>query len=117
MQLPADGEFTARFESENASHLDIFLKGHPFKTLYAIHAIGDYVEAAHYQRRQVHPDAKDASTRLETFQQALEKSLRLVVDAIADTELVDDVSLALRLRILGSLVRIYVKLFNGERWQ
>ncbi|KAG6007950.1 hypothetical protein E4U21_005311 [Claviceps maximensis] len=112
VQLPADGEFTARFESDNASHLDIFLKGHPFKTLYAIHAIGDYVEAAHYQRQQVHPDMEGVSKRFGSFERALEKSLRLVVDAIADPELLDDVSLALRLRIVGSLVQIYAKLFK-----
>ncbi|KAG5950854.1 hypothetical protein E4U53_004309 [Claviceps sorghi] len=112
VQLPADGEFTARFELDNASHLDIFFKGHPFKTLYAIHAIGDYVEAAHYQRQQVHPDAEGAAKRLDSFHQALEKSLRLVVDAMADPELLDGVSSPLRLRIVGSLVQIYMKLFN-----
>ncbi|KAG5923160.1 hypothetical protein E4U42_005032 [Claviceps africana] len=112
VRLPADGEFTERFESDTASHLDIFLKGHPFKTLYAIHAIGDYVEAAHYQRQQVHPDAEGASKRVYSFQQALGKSLQLVVDAIADPELLDGVSSALRLRIVESLVQTYMKLFD-----
>ncbi|KAG6074888.1 hypothetical protein E4U30_001701 [Claviceps sp. LM220 group G6] len=111
-QLPADGEFTARFDSNDASYLDIFHKGYPFRTLYAIHAIGDYVEAAQYQREQADLDAEGASERLGSFQQAIEKSLRLVVDAIADPELLDGVSPALRLRIAGSLVRIYVKIFT-----
>ncbi|KAG6241756.1 hypothetical protein E4U25_005574 [Claviceps purpurea] len=111
-QLPADGEFTARFDSDDASYLDIFHKGFPFRTLYAIHAIGDYVEAAQYQREQADQDAKDASERLGSFQQALEKFLRLVVDAIADPELLDGVPPALRLRIAGSLVRVYVKIFT-----
>ncbi|QPH16557.1 hypothetical protein C2857_001230 [Epichloe festucae Fl1] len=110
--LPADGEFTARFETDNVSHLDIFLKGYPFKTLYAIHAISDYVEAARYQRLQVHPDTEIASEGLGSSQKALERSLRLVVDAISDPEVLEGVSSALRLRIAGSLVQVYVKLFN-----
>lgn len=115
MQLPADGEFTARFETDNVSHLDIFLKGYPFKTLYAIHAISDYVEAARYQRLQIRPGTEIASEGLESSQKALERSLRLVVDAISDPEVLDGVSSALRLRIAGSLVQVYVKLFNSER--
>lgn len=72
------------------------------------------MEAAQYQREQADQDAKDASERLGSFQQALEKFLRLVVDAIADPELLDGVPPALRLRIAGSLVRVYVKIFTGE---
>ncbi|KAG6039646.1 hypothetical protein E4U41_002343 [Claviceps citrina] len=112
VQLPADGEFTTKFESDNASYLNIFLKGHPFKTLYAIHAIRDYVEAAQYQRKQVRPDAEGASERLASFQQALERCLRLVVDAIADPEILEGISSVLQLRIVGALVQVYVRLFN-----
>lgn len=73
------------------------------------------MKAAQYQRLQARPDIEVASKIVGSSNKALERSLRLVVSAIADPGVLDGVSSALQLRIVGSLVQVYVKLFNSEQ--
>ncbi|KAK2595575.1 hypothetical protein QQS21_006686 [Conoideocrella luteorostrata] len=112
VQLPADGQFTQIFESKTTSHRDIFLKGQPFKTLYAVHAIRDHIQAARDHTFRVSTDTLVDSEILNSYKQVLRKVLRLVVDAIADSEVLDEVPLELQLRIAGSLLQVFVKLVN-----
>ncbi|GAO14057.1 hypothetical protein UVI_02038490 [Ustilaginoidea virens] len=113
VQLPANSDFTLNLESQVMTHEDIFLKGHAFKNLYAIHAIAEYVEVSRrsHSVTSLTPEADVDSTR--SYHHALRKALRLVVHAVSDPETFGQVSPTLGLRIAGSLMQTFVKLVNG----
>ncbi|QUC22213.1 uncharacterized protein UV8b_06454 [Ustilaginoidea virens] len=116
VQLPANSDFTLNLESQVMTHEDIFLKGHAFKNLYAIHAIAEYVEVSRrsHSVTSLTPEADVDSTR--SYHHALRKALRLVVHAVSDPETFGQVSPTLGLRIAGSLMQTFVKLVNDAKW-
>lgn len=102
-----------KFDSEQTSHTQVFLKGQAFKTLYGIHALSDYTEAVEHSASTASSDNNSLVTATTSYQQAISRGLCLIVRAIGDSEILGEVSIPQQLRIAGSFMQVFVKLFTG----
>lgn len=102
-----------KFDSEQTAHSQVFLKGQAFKTLYGIHALSDYVEAVQHSASTTSNDKDSMVIATTSYQQAISRGLCLIVRAIGDPEILDAVSISQQLRIAGSFMQVFVKLFTG----
>ncbi|RWA14040.1 hypothetical protein EKO27_g1099 [Xylaria grammica] len=116
ISLPADGSVLAAIESSNASPLDVFPLGQPFKSLYAIHALREYLQTRRLKNTMMH-----ASSHEETMQQqftndqqdALAKAISLIVAAICDPHVIDQCSNEdMRLQLSLELVDTFAQLLK-----
>ncbi|OAA44825.1 Peptidase C19, ubiquitin carboxyl-terminal hydrolase 2 [Metarhizium rileyi] len=112
VKLPADGHFMLQFDSDQTDYSEVFLKGQTFKTLYGLHALSDYIEAAERSVSAAIHDEESTGTTPTFHQQALLRSLSLIVKAISDPEMLDEMPAAQQLRISGAFLQIYVRLFT-----
>ncbi|PHH80164.1 hypothetical protein CDD82_1934 [Ophiocordyceps australis] len=108
VKLPADGYILSLLDTDVTSYKDLFLSGQPFRSLYAIHALKEYVESA--------SRARSAGTNLESNgcytsrEKAMKRSLRLVVQALSDAEVLQGSSTRLQIRLASSLMQEFVRL-------
>ncbi|KYK55829.1 hypothetical protein DCS_07793 [Drechmeria coniospora] len=114
VKLPADGYVMSLFDTTNTSYKDLFLPGQPFKSLYAVHALVEYIECA----RRGLADANTPYTSEDrdgsvAYDQALQKSLQLVVQALTDSTIFDGVPPQLKMRVASALMQTFVKLIQG----
>lgn len=79
--LPVDERILCALESETTTYQDVFPVGHPLKSLYALHAIRDYL------------NSQSAVSKLQQerilYDGALRRVTRLVVLAISDRAVID----------------------------
>ncbi|KJZ76086.1 hypothetical protein HIM_04542 [Hirsutella minnesotensis 3608] len=112
VKLPADGFIISRFESDATSYRDLFLPGQPFKSLYALHALTEYVESVSRESSNIEPGLRQdepSSSRAE----ALARSLHLVVQALSDHEVIEGITLRLRVRLASSLLQKFIRLIQA----
>ena len=107
----------------SASYLEIFPIGQPFKCLYAIHAIGEYVDSAGRQHSGLTIDEAPCP---DVGKKAKERAMTLVLEAIGDPDIIDGcpeghLRSRLSLQLMSSLVRYLVGMqFHvpfGRRWE
>lgn len=114
VKLPPDGRFSAMFDSDTTSYRDLFLRGQPFKTLYAIHALRDYIDAS----LQIHTQQKlpygGGVLSDQAEQAALRRSLHLTVKALSDKDILGGYPMSLQLTVANALVQLFSKLFTGS---
>ncbi|KAH6668875.1 ubiquitin C-terminal hydrolase-like protein [Halenospora varia] len=72
IKFPVSDRMTKRFEDASVSYAEIFPQGQPFKSMYAIHALRDYISF----QAQKGPMSGDGLTR----------AISLIVDAISDKD-------------------------------
>ncbi|KAF4123223.1 ubiquitin carboxyl-terminal hydrolase 34, partial [Geosmithia morbida] len=116
--LPADVGFIKSFEDEKTSYKDIFPRGQPFRSLYAIHALFEYKELAVQSRRLGDLPSTVAGTpdsnkfpglpRI-TYSKARGRSVSLVLQAILDPDVVAHMSARLELELTSSLMHILMQ--------
>ncbi|KPM43110.1 hypothetical protein AK830_g3489 [Neonectria ditissima] len=113
VKLPTDGHILQSINSDGSSHRDVFPPGQPFKSLYAVHALLQYTEAALHGRISAEGATGDGpSGRLSQpvpYIQAVKTSILLVVQAISDEDVLDHASLSLRLTLTGALVHSFLR--------
>ncbi|KAF5138593.1 hypothetical protein E5D57_002379 [Metarhizium anisopliae] len=114
VKLPADGHFMLQFESDQHDHSKVFLKGQAFQTLYGLHALIDYIEAAQHSAFTTSHDEDSVGATLTSYQKALVRGLRLIVKAIGDPETLDEMPAVQQLRIGAAILQVFVKLFTGQ---
>ncbi|KAI9167392.1 Ubiquitin carboxyl-terminal hydrolase [Paramyrothecium foliicola] len=83
-RLPAHGSIMSLFENEGTAYEDVFPRGESFKSLYAIHALREYINTARQTNNIANGSASPGNFTSSSFAEALNKSLSLVVQAISD---------------------------------
>ncbi|KAK1598546.1 ubiquitin carboxyl-terminal hydrolase [Colletotrichum navitas] len=108
-KLPADAHMLAAFDSPDTSYQQIFPSGQPFKSLYALYAMTEYIATAGRRLREVQSSISDADdARVGTYLEALTRVRALVVAAISDRDiLVGCASEALKNRLTFNLMNVY----------
>ncbi|KAK7940914.1 ubiquitin c-terminal hydrolase [Apiospora aurea] len=114
VKLPADESFLQAFEDGTATSEDIFPLGQPFKCLYAIHALREYLSTRRLKAQvsQVSEPDTDAHKRVVLDQnEALLKAASLVVTAICNTEVIgrcenETIRILLTLHLVDNLVQL-----------
>ncbi|KAL3953540.1 hypothetical protein ACCO45_011496 [Purpureocillium lilacinum] len=115
VNIPADGYIMSQFDSDStSSYKELFLPGQPFKSLYAIHALTEYVESA----RRTTSEASLAQSPEETAtsngqDEVLHRALRLIVQALSDPDVLAGTSTSLKMRVASALMQTFVKLTQG----
>ncbi|KAK3333232.1 hypothetical protein B0T19DRAFT_354656 [Cercophora scortea] len=113
IKLPADENILKAIDNPSTSHRDIFPLGQPFKSLYAVHALREYV--ASQQRNTSRIPAQQGATEIPAHsnETALTKAMSIVVSAICDTEVIAQCpSRKLQLELSSSLVDCLLSLLT-----
>jgi len=113
IKFPVYGRLLEDFDSETSPYLDVFPLGQPFKSLYAIHALRQYVVGS---SQQVSLCQYRISTRSLIFskgsvnESVLARATKLIVAAISDKDVLgqcasDDLRDCLALHFIDCLVQ------------
>ncbi|KAK2011477.1 ubiquitin carboxyl-terminal hydrolase [Colletotrichum eremochloae] len=109
IKLPADAHMLAAFDSPDTSYQQIFPLGQPFKSLYALYAMTEYIATAGRRLREAESSISDADdARVGTYIEALVRVRALVVAAISDRDILGGcASEALKNRLTFNLMNVY----------
>ncbi|PHH77273.1 hypothetical protein CDD80_755 [Ophiocordyceps camponoti-rufipedis] len=113
VKLPADGYIMSRFDTDSTSYKDLFLSGQPFRSLYALHALTEYIDAA--SGAATGSSLASASPK-SSHAEALRRALRLVVQALSDQSVLDGTTDRLQIRLASALMQKFVELVMGVYW-
>ncbi|KAK1640523.1 ubiquitin carboxyl-terminal hydrolase [Colletotrichum phormii] len=107
--LPADTHMLATFDSPDASYRQVFPSGQPFKSLYALYAMTEYIGAAGRRLNEAMATLADTvDADVDAYLDALVRVRALVVAAISDREILGDcASGALQNRLTYNLMNVY----------
>ncbi|KAM0349366.1 hypothetical protein ACHAPU_003775 [Fusarium lateritium] len=107
VKLPTDGHFSKLIDNNSASYDDIFPRGQPFKSLYAIHALIEYTEPhlPGVEGPNVVPSSSESG--FSQYSKALETAISFVVQAISDENVFDGASMLLRLKLTCGLLHAF----------
>ncbi|CAJ2510159.1 Uu.00g060590.m01.CDS01 [Anthostomella pinea] len=114
ISLPADDSILAAFENPATSHRDVFPLGQPFKCLYAIHALREYLSTRRLKSSVMQISAQDSQDRQKTAgdkEDALVKAVSLIVAAICDPEVTtrcqsEDLRLLLSFQLVDNFAQL-----------
>ncbi|KAI1417598.1 hypothetical protein F5Y13DRAFT_201180, partial [Hypoxylon sp. FL1857] len=116
VSLPADDSILTAFENPETSYRDVFPLGQPFKSLYALHALREYLSTRRLKNNVMHGSSLNCEIQEKTTndqQDALARAISLIVAAICDPEVVErGSSEALRLKLSLELVDNFVQLLK-----
>lgn len=103
----------AVFDSLTATHHQVFTLGHPFKSLYALHVLDDYLtnkrRLALREQQSTSPDPQV----LKTYADSAVRCLSHVVAGLSDPAVVDTCSSAgQKKRLCDALVNCYFRLLK-----
>jgi ubiquitin carboxyl-terminal hydrolase 34 len=102
------------FESNDASYQDVFPRDEPFKSLYAIHALREYITAARQANSTKKDNTGSRNFTTSSYEDALKKSLSFVVQAISDKSTFEvQASTATEMQLVGSLMQVFLQLLQG----
>lgn len=117
MSLPADYSIIAAFESSHTSSRDVFPVGQPFKSLYAIYALREYLHTRRLKNTVMYASSHEATTQQQLrndHQDAVAKAISLIVAAICDPDIIDQCSNEeMRLQLGLELTDTLVQLLKG----
>ncbi|KAI5922223.1 ubiquitin carboxyl-terminal hydrolase [Camillea tinctor] len=120
VSLPADDSILAAFESSDTSYRDIFPLGQPFKCLYALHALREYLSTRRLKSSVMQLSGKDSEARQKTVgdqEDALIKAMSLIVSAICDQNVItrcssEGIRLMLSLQLVENFVQLLKETMN-----
>lgn len=97
------------FQTEPTAHKDVFPVGQPFKSLYAIHALQEYLLSQFHQARSEVDESSQVT--ITTYSDALRRALSLTVAAISDHEVIGrgcsaDLQVFLSVKLVETLVKV-----------
>ncbi|KAI1393729.1 uncharacterized protein F4822DRAFT_424192 [Hypoxylon trugodes] len=114
--LPADDSILTAFENPATSYRDVFPLGQPFKSLYALHALREYLSTRRLKSNVMQLSLQDGEVQAEgenDQQEALAKAMSLIIAAICDSEVVErGASESLQLRLSLELIDNFVQLLK-----
>ncbi|KAI0097657.1 hypothetical protein GGR51DRAFT_465287 [Nemania sp. FL0031] len=114
ISLPADDSILAAFESSETSPRDVFPLRQPFKSLYAIHALREYLHTRRLKNTVMHASSREAATQHQLtsdHQDAVTKAMSLIVAAICDHDVInqcsnEEMKLQLGLELVDTFVQL-----------
>ncbi|KAB5570070.1 hypothetical protein GE09DRAFT_957769 [Coniochaeta sp. 2T2.1] len=107
-RLPPDENILRAIQSTDVPHTELFPVGQPFRSLYAVHAVQQYL-AAH--RRQ---EETESGFMSEEYPGALRRGLSLIVGAITDADVLDRCSSSeLRIKLGSALVESLIRIVKS----
>ncbi|KAK4252308.1 hypothetical protein C7999DRAFT_27033 [Corynascus novoguineensis] len=116
VKLPADEKLLEAIGNDSVSYIDIFSLGHPFKSLYAVYALQEYLDSwrpratAPGEGKLCQPDEESSSRSA-----SLLRALSLVVRAISDPQIVAQCSnKELRIELSSALVALFASLLKDS---
>ncbi|KAI1457701.1 hypothetical protein F4805DRAFT_427886 [Annulohypoxylon moriforme] len=116
VSLPADDSILTTFENPATSYRDVFPLGQPFKSLYALHALREYLSTRQLKSNVMQVSSPDGEGQVDTAndrQDALVRAISLIVAAICDPEVIDrSSSEGLQLKLSLELVDNFVQLLK-----
>ncbi|KAI1074724.1 hypothetical protein F5B20DRAFT_429744 [Whalleya microplaca] len=116
ISLPADDSILAVFDDSSASYKDIFPLGQPFKSLYAIHALREYLSTRRLKSSVMQTSSLDVESQQQTSddqREALVRAMSLIVAAICDPDVVGQCSSeAMQIQLSLQLVDGFVQLLK-----
>ncbi|KAK3937263.1 ubiquitin carboxyl-terminal hydrolase 34, partial [Diplogelasinospora grovesii] len=112
VRLPADENMLGAIDNPNTPNRDIFPVGQPFKSLYAIHTLREYLRLKRRMSAVARPENQaDASN--DNISAALLRAMSLVVSAILDQDVIAQCpSQELQIGLSSSLVDCFVCLLK-----
>lgn len=120
MSLPADYSIIAAFESSNTSSRDVFPVAQPFKSLYAIYALREYLHTRRLKNSVMYASSHEATTQQQLtndHQDAVAKAISLIVAAICDPDIIDQCSNEeMRMQLSLELADTLVQLLKGMEY-
>ena len=114
VQLPISGRHVALFESDLTTFTDITHEGEPFKTLYTIHAAGEYIDTSEAKMFLHREDSLDTQTTLQGYTCSVTRLLTLFVQAVSMAKVFGASSSSVHLSLTGALWKLFVKLFSSK---
>lgn len=97
------------------SYEDVFPPGQPYKSLYAVHALVDYVRAIIPDTRtSVQMPSSPNSLESTRHAKVIKRSTSLVVQAISDHRVLSRTSEPLRVKLSSSLMHAYLRFIDGK---
>jgi ubiquitin carboxyl-terminal hydrolase 34 len=118
VKLPADESVLEAFEDPRTSHQDVFPLGEPFKCLYTIHALREYLSTRRLKTQVMQVNTQDPENQQKTAldqQEAHTKVLSLLVPAICDAEIVSQCpNEHLQVLLSFHLIDSFVQLLKGK---
>ncbi|KAI1484153.1 hypothetical protein F4774DRAFT_405354 [Daldinia eschscholtzii] len=116
VSLPADDSILTAFEDPATSYRDVFPLGQPFKSLYALHALREYLSTRRLKSSVMQVSSQDCEAHLKStndHQDASARAMSLVIAAICDSEVVErGSSEALQLKLSLELVESFIHLLE-----
>ncbi|KAI1096295.1 hypothetical protein F5B19DRAFT_140898 [Rostrohypoxylon terebratum] len=116
VSLPADDSILTAFENPATSYRDVFPLGQPFKSLYALHALREYLSTRQLKSNVMQVSSPVGESQVDTAndrQDALVRALSLITAAICDHEAVEQSSSeGLQLKLSLELVDNFVQLLK-----
>lgn len=115
MKLPTDGHLLKSIDGNTTSYQQIFPPGQPYKSLYAVHTLLEYIEAAFHGRID-NEDPKDDPTdpgQSSAYTKALKTGISFATQAISDKNVFDQASVSLRLKLTGTLIHAFRRLLDN----
>ncbi|ETS76319.1 hypothetical protein PFICI_11706 [Pestalotiopsis fici W106-1] len=115
VKLPADGSVLEALEDPATSHLDVFPLGEPFKCLYTIHALREYLNTRRLRSLAIHAKGtENDSSEIPGQKESLLKTMSLVVAAIEDPQVINGCpNESLRCELNFRLLDTFVQLLTG----
>ncbi|KAI1824914.1 hypothetical protein F4861DRAFT_224655 [Xylaria intraflava] len=116
ISLPANDSILAAFETSGTSPRDVFPLGQPFKSLYAIHALREYLSTRRLKNTMMHASSHEAKTSKQFAkdqQDAVSKAISLIVATICDHDIINQCSVdEMRYQLGFELVDTFVQLLK-----
>ncbi|RYP38449.1 hypothetical protein DL767_002565 [Monosporascus sp. MG133] len=118
VKLPADESILAVFDDPTKTYRDVFPSGQPFKCLYALHALREYLSTRRLKNSVSRVSAQNSEKQRESAtadqEDALVKAMSLIIVAICDPDLINRCSSeVMRMALSFQLVDNYVQLLKG----
>ncbi|RDA91503.1 hypothetical protein CP533_4564 [Ophiocordyceps camponoti-saundersi (nom. inval.)] len=110
VRLPADGHIMSLFDTDATSYKDLFLPGQPFKSLYAIHALVEYIDAISGTGAG---SSLASASPTSSHEEALRRAQHLVVQALSDPGVLQGTTSRLQIRLASALIQEFVALASG----
>ncbi|KXJ97572.1 hypothetical protein Micbo1qcDRAFT_230193 [Microdochium bolleyi] len=118
IKLPADESILATFEDPSTSHQDIFPLGQPFKSLYAVYALREHLNAHRMRNKVVQSSSHDLDFLDESatnHRKASVRVLSVLVSALCDEAVIQqDLSENLQTLLRSQLLSTYVQVVEDS---
>ncbi|KAI1124983.1 hypothetical protein F5Y10DRAFT_248045 [Nemania abortiva] len=116
ISLPADDSILAALESSDTSPRDVFPLRQPFKSLYAIHALREYLHTRRLKNTVMQASSHEVTKQQQLtndHQDAVTKAMSLIVAAICDPDIINQCSNGeMKLQLGLELVDTFVQLLK-----